>query len=231
MSTRSHKAVRGFTLIELLTVIAVIGILAAIIIPVTGQVRTSAKKTQTRTMFSQWIQAAEMYKSEYGFYPVIGSDGTGADKNLISTDKDTIEFVRALTAKEPNGQDTSAANLKIAGNKQRQTFLKLGSGDTVLVGSDYFLVDAFGNTEFGFIVDRNGDGVVRADENGSGSTLPKVKSKEYPDNTAFEPTVSTAVADDGKKEKDIPTTGVRAGVLIYSAGKDADRANVVMSWK
>ncbi|WP_052362143.1 type II secretion system protein [Geminisphaera colitermitum] len=42
---RSREA-SAFTLIELLTVIAIIGILAAIIIPVTGKVRAMARKTK-----------------------------------------------------------------------------------------------------------------------------------------------------------------------------------------
>ncbi len=58
------RAKSGFTLVELLTVIAIIGILAAIIIPVVGSVRNSAKSANCATNLRQLGVMCTMFASE-----------------------------------------------------------------------------------------------------------------------------------------------------------------------
>jgi prepilin-type N-terminal cleavage/methylation domain-containing protein/prepilin-type processing-associated H-X9-DG protein len=55
---------RAFTLIELLTVIAIIGILAAILIPVVGTVRSKARAAQCSSNLRQMGMAAQLFAGE-----------------------------------------------------------------------------------------------------------------------------------------------------------------------
>lgn len=65
------KWLGGFTLIELLTVIAIIGILAAILIPVASRVRESAYRTQCATNVRSLAQACHLFESDRGFFPPV----------------------------------------------------------------------------------------------------------------------------------------------------------------
>lgn len=60
----SSRRLAAFTLIELLTVIAIIGILAGILIPVTGKVRDKARDAQCKTALRSWGVAIHLYLTD-----------------------------------------------------------------------------------------------------------------------------------------------------------------------
>ncbi len=65
----SRSTRRGFTLIELLVVISIIGVLAGLIVGLTGLATRKSKEARVRIEMSKLIGDIENYKSNLGFYP------------------------------------------------------------------------------------------------------------------------------------------------------------------
>ncbi len=75
MNPRRSAALAGFTLIELLTVIAIIAVLAAILIPVVGRVRLQAYTAQCSANLRQIGVALALHANDNrGFFPLAGGD-------------------------------------------------------------------------------------------------------------------------------------------------------------
>ena len=68
---------RGFTLIEVVIVVAVIGILAAVVLASVGEARKKARDTQRKSDLQQIQLALRLYKDTNGTYPPSGC-GNGA---------------------------------------------------------------------------------------------------------------------------------------------------------
>ena len=204
---RCPQPTRGFTLIELLTVIAVIGILAAIIIPVVGGASNSARRAKTRVQFSQWANAIEGFRQEYGYYPVFTQNLVNGDN---TNEASIVLFREVLSGRGAPDPSTflSSENGTSPQNPKRITFLSFGQDEIV----DGKLVDAFGNEEIAVLVDKNYDGIVTVGTDG-----------DY--------TTATAPNTNGVKPMfPPPPEGIRTGVIFYSAGAGDSASDIVTSW-
>lgn len=68
---------RAFTLVELLTVLAIIGALAAVVIPLAGEVQKRVKSAVTLSNLRQMVIGAQSQAAEYGgAYILYGTGGT-----------------------------------------------------------------------------------------------------------------------------------------------------------
>jgi prepilin-type N-terminal cleavage/methylation domain-containing protein len=215
-----RRITASFTLLELLSVIAIIGLLAALIFPGVRSARVAANKAKTKVQFSQWAAAIESFRSEYGYYPVLHSS------NLVNppgqtTDPSTLHlFHDILAAKRRDGsalppyQFSTNNQFPEAQNRKLVSFYSFSEADFTNQNSPTpnLLHDAFDSTEIAVLLDRNLDGIIKAGSDFT--TLPAVGG--------ITPSVS-----------DFPAAGVRAGVVFYAPAPGADVSNpeFTFSWK
>jgi len=198
----------GFTLIELLTVIAIIGILAAILIPTVGAAKNSAKKAKTKAQFSQWAASVELFRQEYGYYPEIGQAG-----KLV----DPTKFLAALTAYDYKGAAVTAGAAN--GNTKLLHFYSASDSEILKDGSGNpknELIDAFGNSTIAVYVDSSLSGLVKP-----------VATKLQTGNSVIGFTANT----NSPTAAAFPSDGVRAGAVFYSAGNGNSSNDYVLSWQ
>lgn len=223
-------------MIELLTVIAVLGILAAILLPTVSSARASANRAKTRSQFSQWSAAFEQFRQEYGSYPQLFPNGAQKLVNQGATTQaagnhlfhDLLAGTRrdgsALT-----GATTGNPTPALGQNTRRIRFVSFSEGDLVTqadvtagratAAQLNFIRDAFFNTSIAVVTDSNLDGVINGRDTAGG--FPAVTG--IGNTLAIRPTTIVTPGTTG---------GTRAGVMFYSAAPGATSENdLVLSWR
>ena len=113
----------GFTLVELLVVVAIIGILAALLLPAVQLVRESARRAACQSQIRQIAVALEHYHSQHGRFPYGWNDEQGNNRSGWGWMAYTLPFIEQnqladqiefqIDIREPRFEDLLQSHLPI----------------------------------------------------------------------------------------------------------------------
>ena len=147
----------AFTLIELLMVIAIIGILAGILIPTVSAVKRQANVAASKSQLSQYVNAIQLFKGEYGYYPFLEAHNDNGE-NINDLSDNFIETLSGRDATNGNSESVGVNRRKIEfhGFSVAEFYRKSdGTVDPTKVA------DRLNNTNIYIVIDGDGDGQIK----------------------------------------------------------------------